>query len=117
DELVIKRQHAAAVEGRFERLRIWLAGDVFEQLIHPAAPLQHGIIFLARTNQMRQRKLFARKEKLQRVAEGNLERIIPPARAALHQKFSLLADDQKLGRLARPARELDDRVDDSNVIM
>ena len=70
---------------------------------------------LLRPDQVRQRELLAREVELDRVAEGDLERVVLPARAALQQELALLADDQQLGRLARAARELDDRVDHPDV--
>ena len=66
---------------------------------------------------MRQRKLLAGKIELQRVGKRDLERIVLSACPAFEQKFSLLADDEKLGRFARAAGKLDDRIDHPDVKM
>src|SRR5688500_9740523 len=51
------------------------------------------------------------------MAEGDLERIVFPARPPLEQEFSLLADDEQLGRLARAAGEFHHRINDADVEM
>jgi hypothetical protein len=114
---VIQRQYAPGIERTFKRLRIRLPGDVLEQLVDAIAPLEHRVVLFARPDQMRQRKLLARQVKLDRMTEGDLERIILPPRASLEQEFSLLADDEQLGRLARPPREFGDRIHDADVVM
>ncbi len=114
-QLVIQREHPAAVEGGFERLGISLAGDVFEELVHGVAPLEHRIVVLLGADKMWQGKLLARQVKLQRVGEGDLVRIVFAAGAALEKELALLADNQELGGFAGAARIIDDRVEHADV--
>ena len=116
-QLVIQGQHPPRLERRFQRHRVGLTRNVLEQLVDRVAPLEHRIIFLSRADQVRQRELLARQVQLDRVREGDLVRIILPPRAAFEQELALLADDQQLGGLARPAGILDDRVDHPDVEM
>jgi hypothetical protein len=64
---------------------------------------------------VRQRELLLRQVQLQRVTERDLERIVLPPRPAFEKELALFADDEELRRLARPAWEVDDRVDDPDV--
>ncbi len=114
---MVERQDPARIKRRFQRLRIRLAGDIFEQLIDAVAPLQHRIVFFARADEVREGELFAGQMKLEGMSEGHLERVVLAPRAAFEQKLSLLADDQQLGGFARPAGEFDDGVDDADVEM
>ena len=115
EQLVVQRQHAAAVERRLQRLRVALAGDVLEQLVDAVAPLEHRVVVFLGADQVRQRELLAGQVKLQGVAEGDLERVVLAAGAALEQELALLADDQQLGGLARALGVVDDGVDDADV--
>src|SRR5437762_2574785 len=82
-QLVIQPQNPAAVERALQRLRISLAGDVFEKLVDSAAPLEHRVVIFPGTNQMRQGKLLGGKIQLNRMAERDFERIVFTPRPAL----------------------------------
>ena len=49
------------------------------------------------------------------MTEGDLVRIVFSAGAAFEQELPVFADDEQLGRLARPAGKFDDGVDDADV--
>src|SRR4051812_551203 len=114
-QLVIEPEHTAAVEGALERLRVALARDVLEELVDAAAPLEHRVVVALGPDQVRQRELLSRKMELDRMAEGDLERVILPAGAALQEELAVVGDDQELRRLAAAAREFGDRVDRADV--
>ena len=99
-QFVKQSEHAPGIKRALQRLRIALAGDVFEQLVHAAAPLEHRVVVFFGSDEMRQRELLGGQVHLKRVAKSDLKRIILSTGAAFQKKFAVIGNNQELGRLA-----------------
>src|SRR5271170_6958062 len=98
-QLMIQSKNAGGIAGGFKGIVVTSAAYVFKKFVYGSQNLEHGIVFPARADQMRQGKLFFRQVKLQRVAEGNLKRIVLSAGAAFKKIFALFTANEELGRL------------------
>ena len=115
EELVEQPQDAAGVEGGFEGLGKGLAGDVFEKLVDAVAPLEHRVVVLFGSDQMRERELLGREIELKGMGEGDLEGVITSAGSSFEEEFALLADDEELGGFSGAAGEFDDGFNGADV--
>src|SRR5205823_6507868 len=110
-KLVIKAKNSAGIKSGLERLRIALAGDVFEYFVDVIPPLQHRIVVALGADEMGQWKLLAGEIKLQCVGEGDLKWIILSPRPPFQQKLPLFAMDHQFWRFSRAARVFGDGID------
>ena len=115
EELVIEAQGFSGVEGGFRGVVVAIAADVLEEFVDGVVVLEHGVVFLARADEVGEGELLGGEVELEGVGEGDFEGVVLAAGAAFEEVLAFFCGDEELGRAAGTAGILLDGLNGADV--